>query len=157
LDYYLNGHKDDNVRYQEKARLVNENKQPPEMPILLQLEQKANHLLPLVPAEYHSVFTDSTLHLVFVDTENNSRKWTLEYCRELSFYSSKLDRWLFFDVDMDGDHEAQMQVCFHQLHELFPEPVVFVHYNYTERKLLQELFGITVIYFHWPKLCPTQM
>ena len=42
---------------------------------------------------------------------------------------------------MEGDHEAQMKDCFNQLLNLFPEPVVFVHYNYTESKLLQELFG----------------
>ena len=83
---------------------------------------------------YRSLFQNSTLHLAFVDTENNSKKWTLDYCRELSFYSSKLERWVFFDVDMRGNHAAQMEYCFNQLLELFPEPVVFVHYNWTESK-----------------------
>ena len=64
-----------------------------------------------------------------------------ENCRSILPSWTDGDRWLFFDVDMNGDHEAQMEVCFHQLHELFPEPVVFVHYNHTERNLLQELFG----------------
>ena len=125
LDFYLN-YKDIALAWQEKNKIENENKHPPGKPILLQLEEKANHLLPLVPAEYHSIFQDSSLHLVFVDTENNSKKWTLEYCRELSFYSSKLEKWLFFDIDMDGNHEAQMEDCFNQLLGLFPEPVVFV-------------------------------
>lgn len=141
LNYYLEEHKNNNLRYQEKAILENENKPRPRKPILLQLEEKAEHLSPLVPADYHSVFKDSSHHLVFVDTENNSKKWTLEYCRELSFYSAKLDQWLFFDVDMELNHDAQMQDLFTQLLELFPDPVVFVYYNYTENKLLQELFS----------------
>ena len=66
---------------------------------------------------------------MFVDTENNGKKWTLSKCRELSFNSAKLEQWLFFDVNMDGDHEAQMEECFNQLLEVFPELVVFVHYN----------------------------
>ena len=41
---------------------------------------------------------------------------------------------------MGGDHAAQMEDCFNQLPNLFPEPVVFVHY-WTEQKLLQELSG----------------
>jgi hypothetical protein len=141
LNWYLEENKNETLRYQEKARLENDNKPKPAKPILLQLEEKAKNLLTLVSADYRSVFEDPTLHLVFVDTENDGKKWTLNKCRELSFYSAKLDRWLFYDVDMDGNHLDQMQDCFKQLLELFPEPVVFVHYNYTENKLLQELFG----------------
>ena len=141
VNWYLNENKNAVLRSQEKARLLNENKLPPAKPILLQLEEKSKYLVPLIPAQYLSIFQDSSLHLVFVDTENDGKKWTLNKCRELSFYSAKLNRWLFFDVDMDGDHEAQMHACFHKLLTLFPEPVVFVHYNYTEKKLLQELFG----------------
>ena len=141
MDWYLNENKNTVLRSQEKTRLVNENKPKHAKPILLQLKEKSKHLYPLFPAKYRYVFQDSSMHLVFVDTENNSKKWTLEYCRELSFYFAKQDRWLFFDVDMDGDHAAQMEDCFNQLLKLFPEPVVFVHYNYTENNLLQELFG----------------
>ena len=113
--------KDIALAWQEKNQIENENQLSPAKPILLQMKKKANHFLPLVPAKYRSVFQDSSLYLVFVDTENNSRHWTLEYCRELSFYSAKLGRWLFFDVDMDEDHAAQMEYCFNQLLELFPD------------------------------------
>ena len=129
------------IAYQEKARLRDENKPKPEKPLLLQLKEKADHLVDLVPVKFRPLFQDPSLHLVFVDTENNSLQWTLDYCRELSFYSDKLNKWLFFDVDMDGDHKVQMEVCFNRLQEMFPEPVVFIHYNYTELKLLTELFS----------------
>ena len=141
MNWYLEENKNETLRYQEKAALVNQNKPKPAKPILLQLKEKAQHLSPLVPVDYHDIFQDSSLHLVFVDTENNSKKWTLNKCRELSFYSAKLDQWLFFDVVMEGDHEAQMKDCFMKLLKMFPQPVVFVHYNYTENKLLQELFS----------------
>jgi hypothetical protein len=42
---------------------------------------------------------------------------------------------------MNGDHEAQVEDCFMKLLKMFPQPVVFVHYNYTENKLLQEMFS----------------
>jgi hypothetical protein len=137
----VNEAKNESLKHQEKARVENENKPPPSKPILLQLQEKTEFLQPLIPADYRDIFEDSSLHLVFVDTENNSKKWTLGYCRELSFYSSKLNEWLFFDVNMELNHEAQMKDRFNQLLKMFPEPVVFVHYNYTENKLLQELFG----------------
>jgi hypothetical protein len=107
----------------------------------MQLKEKAALLSSLIPADFRCIFEDSSLHLVFVDTENDGKKWTLNKCRELSFYSPKLKEWLFVDVDMDGNHEFQMKTCFEKLLVMFPEPVVFVHYNYTENKLLQELFG----------------
>jgi hypothetical protein len=113
LDYYLYENKDATLRYQEKARLANENKHP-------QLEEKAKHLLALVSADYQYLFEDPSLHLVFVDTENDGKKWTLNKCREVSFYSARLAQWLFYDVDMNGDHEAQMEDCFMKLLQMFP-------------------------------------
>ena len=60
----------------------------------------------------------------------------MEYCRELSFYSDKLKEWLFYDMDMHDD--LRLESLFKELMDAFPEPVVFVHYNFTENKLLQD-------------------
>ena len=55
-----------------------------------------------------------------------------------SFYSDKLKEWLFYDIDFDDDF--RMESLFKELMNAFPEPVVFVHYNYTENKLFKDLF-----------------
>jgi hypothetical protein len=135
LDYYLNENKNATLGYQEKALIENENKLPPSKPLLLQLQEKSKHLCTLIPASFRSIFEDTSLHLVFVDTENDGRTWKLNMCRELSFYSLRLKEWLFVDVDMNSNHEIQMKVCFERLLAKFPEPVVFVHYNYCKNYL----------------------
>ena len=127
--------KDINLLYQETAIIRNQNKPLPSKPLLLQLQEKADNLKNLVPEEF---FLDESLHLVFVDTENNGHQGTMEYCRELSFYSEKLKEWLFHDMDFDDDF--RMESLFKKLIDVFPEPVVFMHYNYTENKLLQDFF-----------------
>jgi hypothetical protein len=127
--------KDINLLYQEIAIIRNQNKPLPSKPLLLQLQEKADNLKNLVPEEF---FLDESLHLVFVDTENNGHKGTIEYCRELSFYSDKLKEWLFYDMDFDD--VFRMESFFNELMNAFPEPVVFVHYNYTENKLLKDFF-----------------
>ena len=57
--------------YQETALIRNRNKPKPSKPLLHQLKQKAQHVKDLVPQVFRSIFMDESLHLVFVDTENN--------------------------------------------------------------------------------------
>ena len=77
---------------------------------------------------------------MFVDTENDGKKWTLNNSRELSFHSAKLDLWLFYDVDMDVNHKDQMQDFFNQLLNVFPKPVV-LFITITPKTIFKELFG----------------
>jgi hypothetical protein len=96
-------------RYQEAAAERNANKIPPSKPLLLKLQEKLKRLKKLGRQDYLCIFEDESLHLVFADTENNGHVGTMEYCRELSFYSNTnplpkfslvtaSDSWLLYPV-----------------------------------------------------------
>jgi hypothetical protein len=86
----LGEHKDITLLYQENAIIRNKDRPKPTKPLLLQLKEKAYHLKNSVPQEFKRIFLDESLHLVFLDTENNGHQGTMEYCRELYSKVSKV-------------------------------------------------------------------
>jgi hypothetical protein len=131
------GKKDSVIQYQQKKAL--EMKEEPSQPLLLQLQARAESISEIIPEIFKPLFTDETLDLIFVDTENDHKKWDLKHCREFSFYSLKLKHWQYFKYDTTDEEPNKYKEVFDWIAETFELPH-FVHYNFVEKKILNELF-----------------
>ncbi|KAJ3222103.1 ubiquitin-specific protease doa4, partial [Chytriomyces hyalinus] len=78
------------------------------------------------------------------------RKWDLENMREMTFYHVSRNEWLRLDPELALPLHERMEKVAAVLSAKYSDPVVFVHYNHTERNLLQALFK------HYPQKLPSQ-